>query len=423
SQTLYATLERIVDLPAYGWYGGDAHQHIVHGEKEFAMNLETASRIARSEGGDWSSFNSAWSSVPGDHPTLADLRRIGADLSDRRFAVFIGDEYPKDHLGHMALLSGPIEDWNEQIGRNEYSYPENEHEQLAHFEILRRVFDLGGISLYTHPVREYGGTEESPANIARELPFDVLAAPELVPSVDWMTDNPHDEAAMKLWTMYLNWGYKIGLCAFTDTCYDRRDARPFHKRTFVFLGTKRPTAANLIEAIRNGHTYGTTGPLMRTAMNGLPPGAVFPADGEPVIFSLNAYAPGMDYGKREAVPFLDRIEILRNGEMYRTHLLTNQQTKQFSDSLVIREKSDAWYIVKVFAAGERQAAISSPFYFRAQFESGGRFPHPEPVRAHVTGNIIDASTGETMAATIELIKYDLEGGEFVQTVSTGESSF
>ncbi|MBN2327816.1 MAG: carboxypeptidase regulatory-like domain-containing protein [Candidatus Omnitrophica bacterium] len=423
SQLLDATLECIVDLPAFGWYGGDAHQHVVHGEQEFAMNLEAAARIARSEGGDWSSFNSAWSSVPDDNPSLDDLRRMCADLSGRRLAVFVGDEYPKDHLGHMALLSGSIKDWNEQIGRNEYSYPANEHERLAHFEILKRIFDLGGISVYTHPVREYGGTEESPANIARELPFDILAAPELVPSVDWMTDNPHDEAAMKLWAMHLNRGYKIGLCAFTDTCYDRHDARPFHKRTFVFLGTKRPTAANLIEAIRNGHTFGTTGPLMLAAMNGLPPGAVFPSDGQPVIFSLDVYAPGMDYGKRNTAPNLDRIEIVRNGEIYRTHALKFQQTKQFSHSMVIREENDAWYIVKAFAAGERQVAISSPFYFRKQFQPGGRFPHPEPVHAHVTGSVIDASTGEKLAAKIELIEYDLHGGSVVKTASASEASF
>ncbi len=423
TQTLDQKLKWVVNLPQFGWFGGDAHQHVVHGEKEFAINLQTAVRIAQSEGGDWSSFNSAWSGVPGENPTLDELRAIAGKLSDDQFSVFIGDEYPKDHLGHMALLAGPVEDWNTQIGNNEYSYSEGEHEQLAHFEILRQVLDLGGLCLYTHPVREYGGTENSPANIARELPFDVLTAPALVPSVDWMTDDPDDRNAMAIWAFYLNWGYKIGVCAFTDTCYDRNDARPFNRRTYVYLGAKYPTAAAIIDAIKRGRTYGTTGPLMRLNVNGLPPGSAFPANYKPVVLSVDAFSPGADYLHRSNRPVLDRIEIVRNGVLYETVKLKDRNVVSHRYSVELRDKENSWYIVKVYATGERQVAISSPFYFRKIYSHPDVFPMPKPVRAHVMGAVTDAATGKNLEADIDLIEYALEDSQTTETISAKDGDF
>lgn len=422
-KSLSTKLEQIVNLPQFGWFGGDAHQHVVHGEKEFAVNLKTAIRIARAEGGDWSSFNSGWSSVPGENPSLDDLRKTARQSSTDQFSAFVGDEYPKDHLGHMAFLAGPIADWNEQIGKNEYSYADGAHEELAHFEILKQVFALGGISLYTHPVREYGGTPNSPANIARELPFDVLAAPDLVSTVDWMTDDPNDKDAMNLWAMYLNWGYKIGLCAFTDTCYDRRDARPFNRRTFVFLGAKYPTAENIIDAVKRGRTFGTTGPLMRVNINALPPGSVFPANYQPVTLSVDAFAPGMEFMRRDRQPVLDRIEIVRNGEIHETIPLKAQETATYRFSRELRDKENAWYIVKVFASGERQVAISSPFYFRKIYTHPDVLPLPKPVRSHVRGTVTDAETGKKISAKIELIAYAKDGGTLLETYPAHEGSY
>lgn len=422
-KTLDVKLERLVDLPQSGWYGGDAHQHVMHGEKDYAVNLKTAIRIARAEGGDWSSFNSYWSSIPKEIPTLDELRTIAEHLSDRYFLAFVGDEYPKDHLGHMAFLAGPILDWNREIGKNEYSYPEGQREDFAHFEILKPVFDRGGLSIYSHPVREYGGTPQSPANIARELPFDILAAPDLVPTVDWMTDNPDDRNAMNLWTMYLNWGYKIGLCAFTDTCYDRKGSRPFDRRTFVFLGNQSPNATNIIDGLRRGRTYGTTGPLLRLDLNGFPPGSAFPADSQPAALSVDAFAPGMDYLRREDLPVLDRIELIRNGNVVDTISLKDQKLYKYHLSRELREKENAWYIVKVFASGERQVAISSPFYFRKDYTNPEAFSTPKPVLAHVCGTVADAKTGERIPAKIELFFYGKGENSIQKTMASPDGAF
>lgn len=115
-------LNQIIDMPSHGWYVGDAHQHIVHGEKHFAVNVEKAAAIARAEGADWSSFNGYWSSVPGDNPSLDEMRERCQQLSNDNYLALVGEEYPKDHLGHMACMMGNIKDWKEEIGINPYGF-------------------------------------------------------------------------------------------------------------------------------------------------------------------------------------------------------------------------------------------------------------------------------------------------------------
>jgi len=418
SKTLQAELECVIDLPKHGWYGGDAHQHIVHGEKEFAINVETAAQIAESEGGDWSSFNGYWSSVGGDNPTLDEMRDRCAALSHKRFLALLGEEYPKDHMGHMAFMAGSIQDWVDQIGKNEYSYPAGQHEKLAHFEILRNAFRMGGLAVYTHPIREWGGTKLSVGNIARELPFDLITSPELIPSIDWMTDDPTSQRIMDVWSMYLNWGYKIGICAFTDSCYDRKDARPFNKKTFVFLRDKELNSANIIQAISQGATYGTSGPLLMVDMDNQPLGSTFRPDGMDHILAIDAYAPEVDYDNRMEQPTLDRIEIIRNGDIYKTIKLREQKVRLHRTKVTINENETAWYIVKVFATGKRQVAITSPFYFRSD-----NYKVPIGEIAHVKGVIKDSQSGEKLDAEIDIVEYNKNHISVLETIHISDGSY
>ncbi len=419
TQSLQVQLRCEVDMPQYGWYGGDAHQHICHGEKEFAVNAETAAAIARAEGADWSSFNGYYSSVPGEYPTIDDVRKVCECVSDEQYLAFVGEEYPKDHLGHMACLAGPVLDWNQELGRNEYSYPSGQHEAFAHFEILRPLIEQGGTTIYTHPVREYGGTKESPANIARELPFDLLTAPDLISSIDWMTDNPNDKNAMNVWSMYLNWGYQIGVCAFTDTCYDRHDARPMNKLTYVYLGKKRLTSENIIHAIQNGHTIGTSGPLLMATIDGAPPGSVFPCSKQKRMLELTAFSQEVDYTNRAGErPRLEQIEIIRNGKRFHIYNFSNKESYEFETGFPIRETEQAWYIVKAFGSGDRQAAISSPFYFHPP-----DFTPPKPVQATAQGAITDAQTGKKLNAVIDIIDYRKINPKTIQTKSIKDGAY
>ncbi len=415
NEVVQATLDLVVDMPAYGWYAGDAHQHIVHGEQEFAVNPEYACRVAQAEGADWSSFNSGYSCVPGENLSLQELRMKFQKLSNDRFHALLGDEYPKDHLGHMAFFAGAIKNWNEEIGSNPYSPGPNETENYAHFEIMREVEERHGLCIYTHPVREYGGTDESPANIARELPFDILAAPELIHTVDWMTDNPHDPAAMKLWSMYLNVNHQIGICAFSDTCYDRHDARPFNKRTYVYLGDNKPSMSNLVFAIKQGRTFGTSGPLLLISLAGRPPGVVLQADNKEREIQFAAFAPGCDYADREKQVFLNRIEIIRNGEVIHTENLEGQEKVAFNGSAQVKETENAWYIVKAFTNVDRQVAITSPYYFR---ESG--FTPPKALQANVKVQLVDANDGTPIAGNLELLEYAKQESEVVRRLKAGK---
>jgi hypothetical protein len=390
---LSLTLACVLDLPSLGWYGGDAHQHICHGEKEFAVNAGIACKIAQSEGADWSSFNSAYSSFPDDHPSLDDVRKVCQKMSNAHFLGIVGDEYPKDHLGHMVYLPGDNADWKKEIGYNQYSYPEGHHEDFLHTYIMQEVKNRGGVCLYTHPLREYGGTKESPANIARELPLSLLIAPHLLKSIDWLTDNPVDSRIMQCWSMYLNWGYEIGICAFTDTCYDRKDGRPINKKTYVYLGDQKPSPFRIAQAIQEGKTIASSGPLMTVSVDGEVPGARFAADGQARELQIHAFAPSVDYEDRSVYPYLTQVEIIRNGKTWQLFPLSN--IREFQKFIPIQEKENAWYVVRVMSSGKRQVGISSPFYFRSD-----DFTKPEAWMALARYTILDAKTKKPVEARV-----------------------
>ncbi len=78
-------LKPVVDLPSLGWHGGDAHCHVVHGEKVYAMDLRHASAIARAEGLDWVAFGEVWTSLSERQPRPEEMARTCADLTDDLF--------------------------------------------------------------------------------------------------------------------------------------------------------------------------------------------------------------------------------------------------------------------------------------------------------------------------------------------------
>jgi hypothetical protein len=106
--------------------------------------------------------------------------------------------------------------------------------------------------------------------------------------------------------------------------------------------------------------------------------------------SLQAWAAG-ELGEK-----LERVEVVRNGEVIRT---MRPGTAEFETSFDIQESQTAWYIVRCFGTAKSQIAISNPVYFEAP-----DYRAPVPEQAHVELQVIDATTGKPLDGKCEVLK-------------------
>jgi hypothetical protein len=419
-----AVLEPVVDLHALGWYGGDIHVHIVHGERDFAVDLASVAPIARAEGQDWCSFGQEWTALGERQPTPDELAATCRWHSDADFLCAWGMEHPKDHLGHMAAfpLATPLL-YAEASGANPYDAGTPAGPPLAwtHLEIWRGLRAHGGLAVYTHPTREYGGVPESLGNLARELPFDVLAAPDWLEALDILCDQPRHERDEALAYYLLNRGLRFAICGFTDVCYDRKrgDERPGDTRTYVHLGDRaRPGAplamADIVAAVRARRTFASNGPLVDFRIDGELPGSVLRAGPQARRVRIGAWL-ALDYDDPRRPVRVEAVEVLRNGKAWRR--FARDQVADFARlEFDLQEAGDAWYIARVLGPDPlRQVAVTSPIWFATADPS----PAP-PLSSHVTAKVVRAGGDAAPSGIARVIEYAAGGSrELSRTAFTG----
>src|SRR5436190_10868562 len=66
------TLHRVVDLRRRGWYGGDSHVHMIHGEKTLPVDFDDVALVAQAEDLQYMSLAQAWAM---DAPTPEKLQK------------------------------------------------------------------------------------------------------------------------------------------------------------------------------------------------------------------------------------------------------------------------------------------------------------------------------------------------------------
>jgi TolB protein len=406
--SLTIELERAVDIHARGWFGGDIHVHIVHGEKDFKVDLPTVVPIARAEGQDWCSFGQAWTSLTDQQPTPLELDALTRKLSTPDFLAGWGMEHPKDHLGHMAAFPLNVaKNFTEASGSNDYHafMPQKDFDGFTHVEIWRGLRAHGSLAVYTHPTREYGGTPQSLGNIARELPFDVLAAPDWFEALDILCDQPRHANDEALAYVLLNRGLRFAICGFTDVCYDRRKdhERPGDTRTYVYLGENRPpgplTFAEIVAAVRARKTFATNGPLVDFKIDGERPGSLLKAGPALRQVHIGAWL-AVDYADPLSAVRIESVEVLRNGVVWNRYVRENNSPFD-NFEFTLQEKENAWYAVRVRGSDpQKHFALTSPIWFETE-----DYKTPQPLTSQITVNITDAATAEKLAGTLRVIEY------------------
>jgi hypothetical protein len=402
-------LRRRSGLRREGWYCGDNHDHMIHGERTILVDFPYAALAARAEGLDYLAVAQYWN-VSSVSPE--ELVRATRALSQSGFTLTWNLEAPKNYwrgdashsLGHgwTVGMSGRTSDGRDAIAEllalSAMDY-ESEKPTVPNFEIQALIHSLGGVSAYTHPARwwrgKWGGhgiypVEENKfiSNMAAELPFDTVCGPTY-DAIDILMPPQEVKAnqeALKLWFLLLNHGYHIAASGSSDATFDRPGGGvPGTVRMYTHLDgdVEMPRVAAAIQA---GHSFVTSGPLLVLEIGGHISGSV-----------MTLPVPAQRGRIRAWADRLTRVELIRNGVVVRAFDAAAGKT-EFTADFDISETGPAWYIARCCGSDERQCAFTNPVWF----EPRGWQP-PQSSRARVGVTVVDSS-GQALDGDCEIIR-------------------
>ena len=406
-------LERVVDLRKRGWFSGDSHAHMIHGERTIPVTFDDVALAARAEDLQYLSLAQAWSMEE------ATPEKLEVELGRRSRPDCVLNwnlEAPKNYyrgdagrcLGHCWTLGlrGRTEAGGDVIellmDASAHDY-QSAKKVFANFESHALIHAQGGATFYSHPLRwwmgAWGGQGGYPkveemrvSNMAVELPLDTLIGPTY-DGIDVITSGGEFKG-FELWALLLNHGYRLAAVASSDACFDRPGgAVPGTARTYTQLEGEF-SMESVTRATAQGKTFATTGPLILASVDGQAPGAIFPADGKPRVLSLAAWGEASDTNGLRAV------EVLRNGVAIQEYHFA-PAIPDWSTNLTLRVQESAWFCVRVRAGvADRERGITGAFYF----EAPGSKP-PAPVLARVRVRIKDAATGQSLSGDLVEVAY------------------
>jgi hypothetical protein len=429
-------LERRSPLHGQGWYCGDNHAHMTHGERTIVVDFPYVALAGRAEGLDYLSIAQQWN-LPRVDPESLEAACRAVSTSD--FTLAWNMETPKNYwrgdasrcLGHgwnlaMRGITAEGQDAIQVLRQTNAGDYESQKAPVPNFEIHALIHSLDGIVSYTHPCRwwwgEWGGQGIYPleegkfiSNLAQELPYDTVAGPtyDTIDILMQTEERKANEKAQQLWFTLLNEGYRIAATASSDTTFDN-PGRGTPGKVRVYTRVEGPpTLPSLAHAMKSGRNFVTSGPLLTLEIGGHSIGDVNPLT-QPTRLkaSLEAWASGLP-GE-----YLTKAEVLRNGKTLKTFDISGH-SMEFQTGFEIDENHTAWYIARCFGSTPDQVAITNPIYFE------GIDSHlPQLVLARVTGTVNDRESGKPLDGICEVIsmvgltpvplsRYEFSNGRFV----------
>jgi TolB protein len=293
-------LDRLVDLPARGWYSGDTHVHDLHQgrfglthellfDQLLAEDLHVTNALVHMDG---TRLMGRWADLTGSpHP-----------LSTGDYILQYGEEY-RGSLGHVAMLgvSRYILPLTGGVNNTAYEQPVLD---LPYFDGAR---EQGGLAGYVHP---FLNAVESPADAANSLiPLDVALGRGDFYDIGAVYSD--EVASAEMYYRLLNAGFRIPATSGTDNFSDVwRDPPPGTDRTFVHIDGPL-THASWMDGIRAKHTFGSTGPLLFLDVDGH-------EGGNEIATSAKASRRHRVRAEAWSISPLDRVEIVANGRIVGT---------------------------------------------------------------------------------------------------------
>ena len=296
-ESIVVRLERLIDMPARGWFSGDTHTHDLH-EGRWGLTQQAFFDQARAEDlhvtnalihMDGTKLMGRWSDLTGE-PYLG---------SDEDYILFYSQEF-RGSFGHVALL-GLQRFVTPLIGGvpgSPYS------DDVLKLRYLDEVRDQGGIGGFVHPYNGPTDTAERAASadiavhvaLGRGEFYDLIS----IASLEWPT--------LAMYYRFLNSGFRLAATGGTDNFSDAfRDPSPGTARTYAYLPDGL-SFSGWLDAVRQARTFATSGPLLDFRVAGRRPGSTIRASSDsehelPFTLEVASIVP------------LEAVELVVNGEV------------------------------------------------------------------------------------------------------------
>jgi TolB protein len=333
AKTLTADASDILDIilqplwqpRKFGWYCGDNHFHLNYGGPYY---LTPEQLLPVMQGED---LDVAVPMTANLNNRLMDSEWIGW-MNDQPPLIHVGQELRSSFLGHVGVIG--LQDW---IWPWIYGpgYPIYGQSDISNGDVLQAARRQNAVNIYVHPIDKgnpfaVDNLNATPINLITDAILGNIDTLEIV--CVFITPL----GTSNLWYRLLNTGCVIQPTAGSDTF-------PGFSRNMVFGCTRLYahidgdlTWAKYMDAVRQGHSFATNGPLLDFFVNGLQPGSVLPSGSKTVKWFLDVYSPTA----------VQQVEILVNGVVVARHDgLKKAGKKNYSGTVKI--PANGWIAARV----------------------------------------------------------------------------
>jgi Tol biopolymer transport system component len=335
-------LKRLDDPPSRGWWSGDLHVHMNYGGA-YRNTPEHLVFQARAE--DLHVVEGLIVNKEQRFPDLPYFRHgLPEPASEPGTLLVFGQEFHTSYWGHLGLLG--LKDHVLIPGYAAYAYTPARSPYPTNATILELAHAQGGLGGYVHPFDDYPDPAKRDTPLTNELPVDVALG--LVDYYEVVGFSDHLQTA-RVWYQLLNCGFRIPAGAGTDAMANFASLRGPVGMNRVYAKTgKAPDHAAFLEAIRNGRTFATNGPLLSFSLGGK-------ETGDTLALPQGSTQLPVTLSVRSLVG-LDHLEIVSMGRVVRSIPLSpGGRSADWSGTIDVT--GSAWFTLRAYAEKSAQPVL------------------------------------------------------------------
>ncbi|MEZ6039969.1 MAG: CehA/McbA family metallohydrolase [Planctomycetaceae bacterium] len=344
---LAVSCEPLVDMKQLGWISGDTHVHWVTNQWNVDEPLELLALVQRAEGlmvANNLTLLQRYANEAFIKPSQAPMGPV-AEFSDTSFHIQMGEEYRNEDLyGHLNFLNidwlvQPIGTGSIIAGPDAIDYPLNR-------TAIQACRQQGGISIEAHGT---GGNKDVPVNVIHNL-----------------TDSL-DQMEPEMYYRLLDCGFRLPLTNGSDhparplgaaRCYAKVDGQFYYPKW--------------IEAVRQGRTFTTSGPLIFLTVDDHQIGDVVTA-GHQQSLTIRAHVIS-----REPI---GQFQIISNGDVI-AETYTEQTTAELE--LAVAPTESCWIVAR---CSHRDDGNADWGFGNFNAITGPGIAHTSPIYVEVDGRV------------------------------------
>jgi hypothetical protein len=353
TRRIRVVLERLVDMPAAGWYSGDLHVHMNYG----GAYRNTPGQLAvQAQAEDLHLVENLIVNKEGRVPDIGYFSGAPDPVSTASTLIVHDQEYHTSYWGHTGMLGLRrniiLPGYAGYVNTAAASlYPTNA-------AVLDLAHAQSGVTGYVHPFDSYPDPRDSTKPLTHELPVDVaLGKVDYYEALGFVDDYG---ATAKVWYQLLNCGFRLPAGAGTDAMANFASLRGPVGMNRVFVKSGALEHRRWLAALKAGRSFATNGPLLGFTLGGKGLGdeLLLPAGSQELTARVTLHS---------LVP-IDHLEVVGNGEVVAKIPLSGDRTT-ISTTVKIPVRESGWYLLRARADGPAYPildaypyATTSPIY-------------------------------------------------------------